>query len=91
MDISLCGAVRLLLSLITAVQSTIPPSETLTSLTLEHLFTWAGASCYSYTGSGGDGLQACQVGHFKTKLLQSNILALFQYLHVEAYGSIEIV
>ncbi|CAM9754963.1 unnamed protein product, partial [Ectocarpus sp. 6 AP-2014] len=47
-------------SLITAVQSTLPPSETLTSLTLEHLFTWAGASCYSYTGSGGDGLQACQ-------------------------------
>ncbi|CAM9955725.1 unnamed protein product, partial [Ectocarpus sp. 8 AP-2014] len=47
-------------SLITAVQSTMPPSETLTSLTLEHLFTWAGATCYSYTGSGGDGLQACQ-------------------------------
>lgn len=34
---------------------------TVSSLTFEHLFTWAGANCYSYTGAGGDGLQACQV------------------------------
>ncbi|CAM9514327.1 unnamed protein product [Ascophyllum nodosum] len=37
-----------------------PSLETLLSLTFQHLLTWAGASCYSYTGTGGDGLQACQ-------------------------------
>ncbi|CAM9300593.1 unnamed protein product [Hapterophycus canaliculatus] len=47
-------------SVIASVQSSTLSSETLTSLTLEHLYIWAGASCYSYTGSGGDGLQACQ-------------------------------
>ncbi len=48
-------------SVISSAESSLLTSETLTSLTLEHLYTWAGASCYSFTGTGGDGLQACQV------------------------------
>lgn len=49
------------LSVISSAQASTLTSETVTSLTLEHLYTWAGASCYSFTGAFGDGLQACQV------------------------------
>lgn len=52
---------RHVFSVIASAQATTLSSETLTSLTLEHLYTWAGASCYSFTGAFGDGLQACQV------------------------------
>eukprot|EP00752_Nemacystus_decipiens_P003551 g3276.t1 len=47
-------------SVIASAQASTLTSETVTSLTLEHLYTWAGASCYSFTGAFGDGLQACQ-------------------------------
>lgn len=56
-----CMCQSCVFSVIASAQASTPSSETLTSLTLEHLYTWAGASCYSFTGAFGDGLQACQV------------------------------
>ncbi|CAM9501613.1 unnamed protein product, partial [Discosporangium mesarthrocarpum] len=35
-------------------------TKTLSSMSIEHLYLRSAALCYSYTGSGGDGLQACQ-------------------------------
>lgn len=52
---------RLCHSVIASATSNVLSTVTLTSLTLQHLYTWAGARCYSHTGAGGDGLQACQV------------------------------
>lgn len=49
------------ISVIASAVATTLSVETLTSLTFDHLYTWAGATCYSFTGVGGDGLQACQV------------------------------
>lgn len=69
----LCASVP---SVIASAQSSTFSSETLTSLTLEHLYTWAGASCYSYTGAGGDGLQACQVSFFVFLALPLRYLSL---------------
>lgn len=48
-------------SVVASAASNILSTVTLTSLTLQHLYAWAGARCYSHTGDGGDGLQACQV------------------------------
>ncbi|CAM9657923.1 unnamed protein product [Choristocarpus tenellus] len=47
-------------NIITSENADPTGTATLRSLNFEHMYVYAGTLCYSYLGSGGDGLQACQ-------------------------------